>query len=77
MFKALIRLLIIRKSNFPFKAQIFYCEKIRVFQASFCWNILAWNNRIKLNSMVWEFNLGLIGTIGDDCILLSEVKFLD
>ena len=27
---------------------ILYCEKIRVFKASFCLNILAWNNKIGL-----------------------------
>ena len=26
--------------------QDFYCEKIRVFKAGLCSNILAWNNRI-------------------------------
>jgi hypothetical protein len=29
-------------------AQIFYLEKIRVFQAGLCPDTLAWNNRIGL-----------------------------
>ena len=31
-----------------FGAQIFYLEKIRVFQAGLCPDTLAWNNRIGL-----------------------------
>ncbi len=35
------------------RAQIFYLEKIRVFQAGLRRNTLAWNNRIGLQSLCW------------------------
>ncbi len=35
-----------------FRAQIFYLEKIRVFQAGLRLNTLAWNNRIGLWSLL-------------------------
>ena len=34
------------------QAQIFYLEKIRVFQAGFRLNTLAWNNRTGLRSLL-------------------------
>jgi hypothetical protein len=39
-----------------------YCEKIRVFKAGNCRNILAWNNECVYNLVNCRFQL--IGTVG-------------
>ena len=60
--------------------QDFYLEKIRVFKAGLCRDILAWNNGIGRASLFCWF-LGspqwLIGTVGGISIRPLEVKFLD
>ena len=43
-----------------------YCEKIRVFKAGYCRNILAWNNEYIYNLVNCRFQL--IGTVGGNSI---------